>query len=67
MGQEIELRCDNGIKFGEIEGGMLEVKCKSRRCGASPSVVVLHKFELPSGKLLGTSKFRNPTAKGVGT
>jgi hypothetical protein len=59
-----ELRCDNNIKFGELdrEDHVLEVKCRSRRCGAEPGVVVVHGFDLESGKLLGTRKFRDPVA-----
>jgi len=58
----IELRCDNEIKFGELfeEDSVIEVKCRSRRCGAGPGIVVLHGFDLESGKLLGTRKFREP-------
>lgn len=57
-----ELRCDNNIKFGELfpEDGVLEVKCRSRRCGAQPGVVVVHGFDVHSGKLLGTAKYREP-------
>lgn len=58
----IELRCDNGVKYGELdlEDGTLEIKCRSRRCGHGPGVVVVHRFDLDSGKLLGTERFREP-------
>jgi hypothetical protein len=58
----IEVRCDNEIKFGELypEDGVLEVKCKSKRCGAGPGIVVVHGFDVETGKLLGTELFREP-------
>lgn len=64
----MDLRCENGIKFGEIdpEGRSLEVKCRSVRCGHRPGEVVLHKFDLKTGELQGTRKFRNPAKKRKG-
>lgn len=51
-----ELRC-NGKLHGILKGGILEVKCSSRRCGAKPGVTVLHLFHTESGALLSTQKF----------
>jgi hypothetical protein len=65
----MELRCDNGILFGVVipEEGLLEVKCRSRRCGHGAGEVILHRFSLKTGELQGTLKFKNPayTGKGV--
>jgi hypothetical protein len=60
--EEVELRCDNGIKFGELfpEETILEVKCRSARCGAAHGVIVIHSFDLGTGKLVGTETFRDP-------
>jgi len=57
-----ELRCDHGIKFGElfIAEGVIAFKCKSRRCGAGTGVVVVHEFETETGKLLETRLYREP-------
>jgi hypothetical protein len=57
-----ELRCDSGIKFGELyaEDSVLEVKCRSKWCGAGPGVVVVHGFDIKTGKLVGTDLFRDP-------
>lgn len=55
-----DLRCDNGIKFGDLEDNFLEVKCRSDRCGAKAGVVVLHRFDVETGKLVSTRKFRDP-------
>ena len=59
---EVELRCDNGIKFGELfpEDETLEVKCRSTRCGAGPGVIVIHSFDVRTGKMVGTETFREP-------
>lgn len=58
----IELRCD--FKFHgalDEDAGILEVKCRSRRCGAVPGVVVvLHRFKMSTGDLIETVKFRDP-------
>jgi hypothetical protein len=61
-GGECELRCDNGIKFGELvlESGVLEVKCRSSRCGAGRGIIVIHAFDTGTGKLIGTEIFREP-------
>lgn len=58
----VELRCTNGIKFGELlqEESTLEVKCRSARCGAGPGTIVLHEFDTVTGKMVGTRSFRDP-------
>jgi hypothetical protein len=60
----IELRCDNEIKFGELleDEPVIEVRCRSRRCGHRPGVVVIHGFDVETGKLLGTRRFAEPPA-----
>ena len=67
----MELRCDNGILFGVIVDGVLEVKCRSRRCGHEAGAVVIHRFDLTTGELQGTLKFKDPAmkkeVKGYGT
>jgi hypothetical protein len=42
------------------DGTELEVKCKRRSCGKRPGVVVLHTFNLTTGKLKYTKRFREP-------
>jgi len=60
---EVDLRCDNGIKFGELfpDDDVLEVKCRSSRCGAAPGAIVIHSFDLSTGKMVGTEIYREPT------
>lgn len=55
-----ELRCPNSIKFGDLDDGVIETKCRSRRCGAQPGVVVVHRFDAVTGAFLGTRKFKDP-------
>lgn len=54
-----ELRCPNGIKFGELSEEFIEVKCRSKRCGAKLGVVVIHRFD-HHGSLIATQHFRDP-------
>lgn len=64
----IELRCDNGIKFGELfeERAVVEFRCRSSRCGHEPGVIVLHEFDVETGKLLGTDLYREPSVEKEG-
>jgi hypothetical protein len=55
-----DLRCDNLILFGVVDNDVLEVKCRSSRCGAGKGVVVLHRFDISTGKLLSTNRYKNP-------
>lgn len=57
-----DLRCAgkrHGIIVEPAEGGIVEVKCDSRICGAYPGRVVLHRFDTGSGELVDTIKFRS--------
>lgn len=54
-----ELRCDSK-KHGEVvDDHIVEVKCDSRFCGAKPGVIVLHRFDLATGKLVDTNRFKD--------
>lgn len=54
----MELRCPNGIKFGELTSEFIEVKCRSRRCGAGANTIVLHRFN-HEGVLVKTLRFKD--------
>lgn len=56
----MELRCGNGIKFGDLHDGVLEVKCRSSRCGHGEGSVVIHRFDPLTGELLETKRFKDP-------
>lgn len=62
----MDLRCDNSILFGVIEDGVIEVKCRSSRCGAGNGVVVLHRFNLTDGRLVSTATYKNPVKEKTG-
>jgi len=42
---------------------ILEVKCANSRCGARSGVVVLHQFDLKTGELIRTEKYRDPVLR----
>jgi hypothetical protein len=46
------------VKFGELIGEEIEVKCRSARCGAKPGVVVLHRFNTATGEVAATNRYR---------
>lgn len=54
-----DLRCPSRLHAVLVDG-LVEVKCRSARCGASRHVVVLHQFDPANGLLVGTKTFRNP-------
>lgn len=64
--ETIELRCDNCILFGvlDVERKVIEFKCRSKRCGSGPGIIVIHRFDLTNGKLLKTYVFKDPIRKG---
>ena len=59
----MEARCDFGLLFFcvvEVDGQhLIEVKCRSTRCGVEPGVVVLHRFTV-NGVLHSTQRFKDP-------
>lgn len=56
-----ELRCDSKILHGKILEGVVEVSCRSARCGKTAGVTVLHRFNLTTGELLDTRVFARPS------
>lgn len=59
----MELRCPNGILHGVLEDGVLEVSCRSKRCGKEPGVVVIHRFNAINGCMIDTRRFSDPLNK----
>ena len=61
----IHLRCE-GTLFGIIsdDGTTIEVKCKRRKCGAQPGVVILHTLSLQTGQVIQTKRFSEPPVEG---
>jgi hypothetical protein len=60
----MDLRCENGLKYGELEDGVISIKCRSRLCGAGFGIVVIHEFDAKSGAQLRTRTFRDPAVRG---
>lgn len=66
MADGSQLRCASKL-HGILATGTIEVKCDSRFCGAGQGWAVYHTFDLATGELLNTNKFKNPpTAVGGG-
>lgn len=59
----MDLRC-GAKKHGELDLGLVEIKCSSRFCGAGPGVVVIHRFDAVTGELKETLQFKDPIKKG---
>lgn len=60
----IELRCDNKL-FGVFlpEENAVEFKCNAGHCGKEAGVVVMHRFDLDTGKFT-TRRYREPPRRG---
>lgn len=55
----IELRCPNKL-HGKVFDHLVEVACNSARCGKRPGVVVLHRYDLLTGELVDTKRYKSP-------
>lgn len=55
----VELRCDKRLHGVLTDSGVLEVSCRSALCGHRDGIVVIHKFDASTGKLLGTKQYRD--------
>jgi len=55
----MEIRCDSRRLFAKIEDGVLEVTCRSNRCGYEAGVVVLHRFAMDTGELIDTRRYKS--------
>jgi hypothetical protein len=58
----VELRCGKRLHGILTDDGVLEVSCRSSLCGHRDGVVVIHKFDAVTGQLIGTVKYKDPTA-----
>lgn len=59
----MELRCPSRILHGVLHDGVLEVRCKSNRCGHAAGTIVIHRFDVLSGELVETNKYTDPVAR----
>lgn len=53
-----ELRCFAKLHGIVVAPGVLEVSCNSNRCGWERGKVVLHRFDVETGKLLETREYK---------
>lgn len=61
-----ELKCSSGRLLGNVDEGVIEISCRSTRCGKEPGVTVVHCFDVNTGELIRTRRFAQPTlTKGV--
>lgn len=58
----MQLRCPSRIHGIVVSEGRIEVKCGSKHCGAESGTTVLHYFDLATGELVETRKFKEPKA-----
>jgi hypothetical protein len=64
---DVELRCDKRLHGVLTSDGVLEVACRSALCGHRDGVVVIHRFDVQSGNLIDTVKYKDtPVVKGAG-
>ncbi len=65
----MDLRCPSRkhavVITPSANDAVVEVACPSRWCGKTEGVVVLHQFNIKTGALVGTSKFRQPRGEGT--
>lgn len=55
-----DIRCEYKLHGILVDSETIEVKCDSRLCGAQKGQVVLHHFNLVTGSLIKTVRFRDP-------
>lgn len=64
----MELRCPARKKLFAVidpDDNTIEVRCRNKVCGYGPGMVIIHKFDLSTGVVVGTHVFREPDQKGV--
>lgn len=56
----MDIRCDGNKLHAQIVDGFLEVRCRSQFCGYKSGVIIIHRFDLVSGKLVKTDPYSEP-------
>ena len=59
----MDLRCDAKLHAIVVDEDVVEVKCDSRFCGASKETAVLHRFNVKTGEMVQTLRFKNPEGR----
>jgi len=63
----MELRCDSRLhgRLSEVDGRpAVEVMCRSAFCGRTEGRVVLHYFDVTTGDLITTKRYKQPIPRG---
>lgn len=55
----MDMRCKAKLHGRITDTGLFEVACGSAFCGKKPGVVVLHRFNVQTGELVETLKFKD--------
>lgn len=55
-----ELRCSHKL-HAILDEGVVEVRCRSKLCGADSQTVVLHRFDSMTGEPLETRRYKEPS------
>lgn len=55
-----DIRCGAKLHARLISLDVVEIKCDSRFCGSGKGTVVLHTFDIHTGKMIGTRRFKAP-------
>lgn len=58
-----QLRCQPNTLHGILVDGQLEVKCRDKLCGYQRGITILHYFDVITGEMIKTSRFRDPSAR----
>jgi hypothetical protein len=58
-----DLRCRGKLHGILIGDSTVEIKCRSAICGAKAGVIVLHEFNIHTGKITRTRRFKDPNWK----
>lgn len=53
-----ELRCPTKLHAVVVAPGVVEIACRSNRCGWTAGKVVLHRFDVETGQLLDTREYK---------
>jgi len=67
MHEAYEFRCASRVHGVMVRPGVMEYRCHSRYCGKRSGVVVVHWFDVDTGKLLDTKEYRDIELKREGS
>lgn len=57
----VEMRCESRTLHGVIRDGLIEVKCRDRKCKKELGAATFHYFDPLTGELIKTNSYRDPS------